>query len=530
MQEDTFLLKIKTFFTIKKIIWTVIILAVLFGVWFIFIRESTPTNIQSVVIKKQDVEKTVLTTGQVVSSTDLSLSFQTSGFVRRINVKEGDVVRGGVTLAVLDQGNAIAQLESAKGSLAQARANYEKIRSAATTQDIAVSQATLNSALTTLENAKQNLINQLSTSFNSANTSLLSYTNILFSNPQSNNPQFGISGTIQTNIQAVTTVNNDRIAINAIIPVWQNEISAVSDSNIEKVVDDSIKNLTTISNYLSNIINILTVYTQVTAGGSQTALTTYQSGVATAKSTIDTLVTSLITYRQTVRSANSAYLQAKASLELKQSPARPEDISIAEAQVISAQGQVNLAEVNLRNTTITAPTAGTITVINIKLGELASASKEVMKLLNVRELHTEASVSEADIASIVVGQTIDYTFDALGPDRHFKGKVLTINPASTVVSGVVNYKVTGSLEDISEIKPGMTANMTILVNEKKDILVTPSSSIINRDGKKFVRVIDDVKTKSYQEVEVETGLDADGGLVEITSGLMEGKEVVTFIK
>lgn len=530
MKYSTMIGRVKAFFTKKKIIWTIVLLVVVLLGWMIFFRKGSTSSIQTAVLKKQDVEKTVLTTGQVVSSTDLSLSFQTSGFVRRINVKEGDVVYAGQVLAVLDQGNAAAQLESARGSLAQAQANYNKIKSAATAQDVAVAQASVDSAQVSLENAKQNLLNELGNAYNSANTAVLSYTNILFSNPQSSSPQFGISGTVQTNSQAVTQANNDRVAVNGALSVWQSEVLTIDDNNLDKVVADSISNLTLISGYFSNIINLLNSYTQVTSGGSQTTLTTYVSGVATGKSTVDGEATSIQTYRQAVKTAQSSLASAKASLALKQAPARPEDLGIAEAQVLSAQGQVHLAEANLNNTVITAPTKGTVTLVSIKLGELASASKEVMKLLNVGDLHTEAQVSEADIASVSVGQSIDNTFDALGPDRHFTSKVLTVNPASTLVSGVVNYKVTGSLENIPGVKPGMTANMTILVTEKKNILVTPSSSIINRDGKKFVRVIDDPKVKTYHEVEVSTDLEADGGLVEVVSGLSEGQEVVTYIK
>jgi HlyD family secretion protein len=477
--------RIKTFFTKKRIIWTSILAVIFIGGWLIFGGKSSVDNIQTTIVKKQDVEKTVLTTGQVVSSTDLSLSFQTSGFVRRINVKEGDEVKEGAVLAVLDQGNSLAQLESAKGALAQAQANYDKIRGAATSQDIAVSQASVDSAKTTLQNAKQNLLNQLSTAYNDANTAVLSYTNILFSNPQSSSPQFGFPGYSQTNAVAVSTANNDRVVINSILPALQKEVGIANENNLDKSVEDSLKALSTISNYLNNIITILTTYTQVTAGGTQATLSSYSSGVTTAKGTVDGAINLIISYKQTVKNAEASLSQAQASLELKKAPARPEDISIAQAQVLSAQGQVHLAESNLNNTVIKAPTNGTITFVDVKLGELASASKEVMKLLNVSELHTEAAVSEADIASIVVGQSIDNTFDALGPDRHFESKVLTVNPASTVVSGVVNYKITGSLENIPEVKPGMTANMTIKVAEKKDILVAPSGAIINKDGKKL---------------------------------------------
>ena len=72
-----------------------------------------------------------------------------------------------------------------------------------------------------------------------------------------------------------------------------------------------------------------------------------------------------------------------------------------------------------------APMSGTITQVDIKVGEQAVPSQEVMILQNVNDLHAEADVSEANIATLQVGQPIDYTFDALGPDQHFAGKVLT---------------------------------------------------------------------------------------------------------
>jgi len=71
---------------------------------------------------------------------------------------------------------------------------------------------------------------------------------------------------------------------------------------------------------------------------------------------------------------------------------------------------------------------------------------------------------------------------------------------------VVNYKVTGSFGKDSEVKPGMTDNMTILVAQKKNVLAVLSSAVINRDGKKYVKVIDDLKNKTYHEVPVQPGL------------------------
>lgn len=530
MQLKTLAMRIWSFFDLKKTIWTVVVLAVLFLGWFFFIRKPVNKSIQTAKVIVKDIKKTVLTTGQVVSGTDLSLSFQSSGVVRKINVKEGDVVNAGDVLAVLDQDVVSANLESAKGSLSSAKANYDKVKAGATQQDIDVSKAALDSAKVALDNAKQSLINQINKSYSDSYTQVNTSTNQLFSNPQTNYPQFSISGTVQTNTQLVNQANNDRVEINAMLANWQSKIQNINEDNIDSLTTDSLVYLQKVSNYLSNILTLLNTYTQITTSGSQSTITSYITAVSTAKTTIDTAYTTLTTNLQSLKSANYSLAQAKASYNLKLTGARPEDINIAEAGVQSAQGGFSQALAAFNNTMIVAPAKGTITQVNIKLGEQATVMTPVIKLLDVSNLHTEAQVSEADIAYVSVGQDIDNTFDALGPDRHFTSKVLTVNPASTLVSGVVNYKVTGSLENIPAIKPGMTSNMTILVSEKKGVLVVPASSIINQNNKKIVRVITDPSTKEYTQREVTVGLEADGGDVEIISGLSDGEEVVTFIK
>ena len=530
MQSSTFIMKLKIFFTRKKFIWSIIVLLILFAMWFLFGRKTVGGNIQTGIVKRQDIEKTVLTTGQVVSSTDLDLSLQSSGVVRQVMVKEGDNVTTGQTLVVLDQSNVSASLESAQGSLAQAQANYNKILAAATLQDVAVSQANVDTAVIALENAKQNLIRDLSISYNNINTTILSNTNSLFSNPQSDSPMFGIAGTVQTNQQLVSTVNNDRTLVNSALLKWRNDVSLVNENNMDQTLKNSTNYITTVKNYLTDILSLITTYSQFNTYSGQTALSSVQVALSSTKTIVDTSYTTITNDNQAIKSAQSSLDQAKASLSLKQAPARPEDLDIAKAQVLSADGAVHAAQANLNNTVLKAPANGTITQIDIKIGEQAVASKELMKLLNVGELHTEALVSESDIASVLVGQSIDNTFDALGPDKHFKTTVLTVNPASTIISGVVNYKVIGSLEKIPNVKPGMTANMTINVAEAKGVLVVPSSAIVNKNGSHFVKVIDDPKKKTYHQVEVKIGLEADGGLTEVTSGLTEGDVVVTFIK
>ena len=74
------------------------------------------------------------------------------------------------------------------------------------------------------------------------------------------------------------------------------------------------------------------------------------------------------------------------------------------------------------------------------------------------------------------------------------------------------------------------ASCSALVSKKDNVLAIPSSAIIFENNKQFVRVVDNPKTKSFHRVEVTSGLQADGGLVEILSGLNASQEIITYQK
>jgi len=520
-------MNIRGFFTKKKIIWTAIILIVIGFIGYrIFASKSTAGNIQTAVATKQDLQQTVLSTGQVVSSTDLNLSFQSSGIVTQVLVKEGAVVKAGQTLATLNQAQAAAALTTAEGSLAQAKANYEKVVQGSTDTQIAVTQQAVNTAQVALNNATTTLATtqaQQATAVKNAYNTLLN-TSIT---------AIAASGNIDTVTPIITgTYTGANVGVYNISLYSTGSGLQFQVSGLE-TVSGNVRNLPTQmgtfglyiqfnttpaagDTWTVSIPNTYTPSYVVNYNAYQTALQTQASAISAAQGQ--------------VQSAQSALDQAQATLNNELAQASSADIDAAKAQILSAQGQVDSAQAILNNTILKAPADGTITQVNTKVGEQASSLAEVMVLQNVADLHAEADVAEADIASLQPGQSVDYTFDALGPDRHFAGTVLTINPASTVISGVVNYLVKATLPNIPDIKPGMTVNMTTLVAKKLGVLAVPSSAIINQNNNQYVRVVDDIKKGTYHQVQVQTGLQADGGLVEIISGLSEGQTVVTYIK
>ena len=156
-------MKIPKFLKKKRNIWIIVILIIIIAIagYFILAGKNNAANVQTGFATKQNLQETVLSTGQVVSGTDLDLSFQGSGVVRRVNVQEGNKVNQGDVLASLDQSSALATLTQAKGSLAQAQANYEKLLAGAAAESIKTSQDAVNSAQQNLTNAYTGAINTL---------------------------------------------------------------------------------------------------------------------------------------------------------------------------------------------------------------------------------------------------------------------------------------------------------------------------------------------------------------------------------
>lgn len=485
----------------KKIIIITALIIIAIVAYFMFGRSKSPDSIQTDFATKQNLQETVLSTGQVVSGTDLSLSFQGSGVVRQVYVKEGDKVELGQKLAELDQASAMASLTSARGSLAQAQANYEKLLAGTNIDNINTGAIITKSSEVALNGAYNNALNAL-------NDASVKIYNVLASVTTIQNTYF--TGFDQSARDGKTKI---KIALDSLSLALDKIKGSSSSSEIDDALSVAVYSLNTTSNSLKVIRDTFdeTYYYGRIPDSEKLAIDTYRT-------TINTVLLSIINNQQAISNAKISFLQSQ-----------PE-IKLAKGQVLSAEGQVQSAQAIVNNSIVLAPASGVITQIDIKVGEQATPSKQVMILQDIDNLHTEADVSEANIASLQTDQVIDYTFDALGPDKHFTGKVLTINPSSTVISGVVNYKITGSLDNVPEIKPGMTANMTILVAKKDNVLSIPSTAVINKNGKQYVRAIDDPKKKTYHEVQVQTGLQADGGLIEIISGLNDGQEIVTYIK
>jgi RND family efflux transporter MFP subunit len=239
-------------------------------------------------------------------------------------------------------------------------------------------------------------------------------------------------------------------------------------------------------------------------------------------------------YTQAVQTRDSAIANAEslvqtrtAELNLKRATARQPDVDAALAEVITAQAGLEEAQAALERTVLRAPADGTITAVDIKLGQVAQALSQVVVLQDVSNLYLEAEVGESNISLLSIGLPVSIEFDALGSGKKVYGTVSSIDPAATINNNIVSYKIKTLLETNEQIRPGMTATMVVTALSKNDVRTLPGRVIQEEDGRRFVEKVVQVKRKeSIQEQDVTIGIRGDGDIVEIISGLTEGDRVL----
>lgn len=211
-------------------------------------------------------------------------------------------------------------------------------------------------------------------------------------------------------------------------------------------------------------------------------------------------------------------------------------VSAAKARISQAQATLKQDETNLRYTRILSPVDGVVISRNVNVGQTVAASFQTPTLFTIAEdltkMQIETSVDEADIGKVTAGQEVRFTVDAY-PNITFKGSVSQVRLAPKTIENVVTYDVVVDLDNSDlKLKPGMTATVSIIISEKKAVLLVPNSVLrFTYEGSGKPQRYDNqgiwIPGKNEpQRIEITTGI-TDGTLVEITSGdIQEGQEVI----
>jgi len=349
----------------RKRTWILLILIILIASYFIFKPSSNIAKTVTDIAKISDLKQTVLATGQVVSNTNLNLSFNSSGVVKSLKVKVGDKVKTGQALATLDQGAVLAALTSARGAYAGAQAQLKKIIEGASSEEVSLSEIALANAKRDYDNVK-----------NSQDTLVKNaYDNMLNSNLEAI-PKNGTSDYIAPIISGNYSLGKEGI-INITSYYSQSGTSftttgltngsGVSNTIIAQPIGDS-------GLYIkfpnSTSINVNDWVINIPNKKASNYLANYNAYENSLKS-----------QSQAVALATSDLEQAQSILTAKQASARPEDITIAKAQVDSAKGALEIAQGLYNNNFIYAQADGIITAVNIKSGEISIMNQRAIEMV-----------------------------------------------------------------------------------------------------------------------------------------------------
>jgi len=236
----------------------------------------------------------------------------------------------------------------------------------------------------------------------------------------------------------------------------------------------------------------------------------------------------------------------------------------AEGNVKIKQGALDKAKADLDHCTITSPIDGVVISRNVDVGQTVAASLQAPVIFaianDLSKMQIDSNVAEADIGAVNVDQDVDFTVDAF-PTRTFHGKVVQVRNAPITVQNVVTYDtVIGVSNPDLKLKPGMTANVSIIIEHKDNVLqiknaalryrppdaatteqpktssakATAPGSTSSPSGQRPTAAREPkpertVYVLSYgrpKAVQIKTGI-SDGIMTEVTDGLKEGDRVVT---
>lgn len=206
------------------------------------------------------------------------------------------------------------------------------------------------------------------------------------------------------------------------------------------------------------------------------------------------------TYKANVGSAEAELANARASLELAQANAsRAVELSKskliaqseydqsvatlhqAEAQVKIRSASLERAKVDLGRCTIFSPVDGIVISRNVDVGQTVAASMSAPILFQIAndltKMQIHANVAEADVGGVEVSQEVDFTVDAY-PYRTFRGKVVQVRNSPITVQNVVSYDTVIEVNNADlKLKPGMTANVSIIIARKENALKIPNAAL-----------------------------------------------------
>lgn len=277
--------------------------------------------------------------------------------------------------------------------------------------------------------------------------------------------------------------------------------------------------------------------------------TTQENDLEKAKSQLESYETQLESKKIDLEVSSSKYRRAANLYKVKsisqdeyetakqEYAAAKSGVKEIEELIKQAKIEVKTAETNLSYTTITSPIDGVIISIPVSEGQTVNSMQTtptIVQVADLKKMLIKPEISEGDITKLREGQEVEFTILSL-PEKIYKAKINSIDPAATTLTDdeyeesvsdtdAIYYYANVVVDNTDNIlRIGMTTTNVIKVAQAENVIVVPSLALQKRDGKYFVKVLEE-KDKVVEK-EVEIGINDDLN-TEITKGLAEGEKII----
>jgi len=506
------------------IVITGAIILLIIGLFFFKGNKESEYNLARV--EKGSIREEVSVTGKIEAIEDIDLSFRATGNVSQVLIETGSEVIKGQVLASLENNDLWAQLRQVQANLEAEEAKLQELKKGTREETINIKQVELSKTEQDLSNYYQDIFNTLNDAYSKAEEAIkIDIKDVFLGAEAANSYVLSFDPCVSSSISS--DAGYSRLISERKLKEWNNELNILNSDSSREELNLATKNaevyLLVFKNFFDKLGNVLLA----DCSYSNPYLDVHRVNANHGRNLIISAITSINNLEQNVASQKLLVEKTQNELDLLLSGSTKEEIIIQEAKVKSSEANVSNYYALIEKTIIRAPIDGFIAKKEIKEGEVVLANISVISLMTEKGLQIKTYVPEVDVSKVKIGDRVLITLDAF-PRKEFLGEIVHIDFAETIVDGVVYYKVKSTIDTKdTNVKSGMTADIIIITDLKEDVLIIPRRAVTEKDGKSMVKI---PINEDFQEIEVETGLVASDGNIEIISGLKEGDKVITFIK
>lgn len=524
-------------------------------------------------VKKDTVKKTVTATGVLKPWTTVDIKSRAGGRIDKMYVDDGSEVKPGQLLAEIDPSDTLLSYSTAQADIAANKARIDQstkeysLQQQQTVVALQTAEANLASAKAASassyaryksaeESAKASQELSDATIANSKAT-LEAETARLDQLTNATQPQQSAQALASYN-QAMANLKNAELQLNRQKALLAKGYVAASAVDQAQATYDVARATVASAKEVTN-----TISPQLLSD-----LKAQQARVAQARASLRTAEANQVDIQlkyQQAQAAKADYEQSLAAIKTSEAnyrrvlAERMRDgiqktmVKQSEAQIARSKASLKNAEVQLRDTKITAPSEGVILKKYVEQGTMVasgmsfnSAGTAIFALGDTTRMYVEVQVDETDVASVEPDQKVDITFDAY-PTTPFEGKVIKVDPQATVEQNVTTIKVRVEVDNTAPtyrlLKPGMNASCEFISAKLEDVVAVPNEALkTDEEGKRYVELPQGGKVAPAEKDEdkdpnlmvgvtitrrfVEIGLEGND-LTEIKDGLKEGEKIIT---